>query len=914
MPRKTTTKSAKKVKSSVVAPASSTDGYSHSTLAAGGSVANARPLFVPGGQLVCHGCGTNIKIVSMTTGENLRCLTKHEDTVTDLCAHPHISSQFFSSSLDGTVKLWDLSDGALLHSYKVGVPCLGIGASRRERDCLFLLTSALREDGKNLMKVVSYDTRSQQIVRTITKSKGKISKTADFDVAAFEDVGMTAVAVVHKCKLSVWQSTGLQEGSGAEKVQKYMHDHDFAAVAIQPCTGHDDAKPIIATGDVEGRIILWYNLLNMPASAKGGAPPRTALHWHAHAVSALAFTQDGHYLLSGGEEAVLVLWQIGTAEKTFLPRLGAPLCRISVSPDSLNFGLTTADNFFRVVDAVDMRVRWNVRGLAAAQPHPFLGVQSTFRKIGGEAKQPFSAIDNGVAIDPIDGAMALNGVYGTGTIQLYDALKDQHLSDLHVTHRNVISRTQNERMAPTVVEHLCFSPDGHDLVTVDRRTDHRFDDVVSLKFWERSTSSQGGRAGAQYTINTRVESPHKEIISTLCYGGSTVWSSTAGDDDHASMRPLVLTASHDSFFKIWGKTTTDLATRLGVEVTSTTVWSCQSTSRFRESAIIDAAFSTDGSLLAVAYAQLVTLWDPRKNSLLSALPHAAVPGSVQSVKFLSSAASPFLLVVTSEQFIVWDVVSCAVSWAMTCNCLALAIDPAEYSVEQGNRFVLATEDPTTREPVVFLFNVASPVPLFVWRLREQLKPRHMHFAPSVGAGGLSSRLILMNQAREMYIISSGEDAEIDFQTVEEAENTEALALGKPEDSGSFARLFGSPAAQDRLNHKQNKRKAGDDADPSLNEINQFFTGASHVLPSVSTLFTPFMDVLFRPAVAEEEEPSTPVSMPKQEGLAASRPAKKAKLHDRARQHGDVAVHELALKPSDTAGWCTFFQDVFAKKM
>ena len=32
----------------------------------------------------------------------------------------------------------------------------------------------------------------------------------------------------------------------------------------------------------------------------------STMHWHAHAVGALCFSPDGNFLLSGGQEAVLV--------------------------------------------------------------------------------------------------------------------------------------------------------------------------------------------------------------------------------------------------------------------------------------------------------------------------------------------------------------------------------------------------------------------------------------------------------------------------------------------------------------------------------------------------------------------------------------------------------------------------------
>lgn len=54
----------------------------------------------------------------------------------------------------------------------------------------------------------------------------------------------------------------------------------------------------------------------------------------------------GAYLLSGGEESVLVIWQLNNngATKKFLPRLGAPLKYISSSPTDELTAICHADN------------------------------------------------------------------------------------------------------------------------------------------------------------------------------------------------------------------------------------------------------------------------------------------------------------------------------------------------------------------------------------------------------------------------------------------------------------------------------------------------------------------------------------------------------------------------------------------
>jgi NET1-associated nuclear protein 1 (U3 small nucleolar RNA-associated protein 17) len=105
-------------------------------------------------------------------------------------------------------------------------------------------------------------------------------------------------------------------------------------VAVSPCNDR------VAAGDATGRILTWHGVgpavaaaaaaddsrqqsqqqdgtpaaasaqsaaaASTEASASVPQPVVTSVHWHAHAVRALAFSLDAQRLLSGGDEAVLV--------------------------------------------------------------------------------------------------------------------------------------------------------------------------------------------------------------------------------------------------------------------------------------------------------------------------------------------------------------------------------------------------------------------------------------------------------------------------------------------------------------------------------------------------------------------------------------------------------------------------------
>ena len=147
------------------------------------------------------------------------------------------------------------------------------------------------------------------------------------------------------------------------------------------CAAVSPTEPIAAAGDDVGRILLWYLQPAADAAADAddeggggdGGPsgalnvfPLRQMHWHAQRVGALSFSIDGAYLLSGGREAVLVSWQLHTAERSFVPRLAAPISAVAAAPDGGSVALLSHDNAVRLVDVAARRVRRTVHGLLLA--------------------------------------------------------------------------------------------------------------------------------------------------------------------------------------------------------------------------------------------------------------------------------------------------------------------------------------------------------------------------------------------------------------------------------------------------------------------------------------------------------------------------------------------------------------------
>lgn len=167
---------------------------------------------------------------------------------------------------------------------------------------------------------------------------------------SFSPSGSWLVAIgAHKAYVA--RTTDLQSG-----FTKLVSPDKLTCLAFHP------TEEYFATGDTRGLVRLWYCLNdNIPSGVTGveKKAPTTTLHWHAHPVTSIAFTANGAYLLSGGEEAVLVIWQLHTGKKEFVPRVGAPISTVTLStshPNEEEYLLGLADASFVFVRSSTLRL------------------------------------------------------------------------------------------------------------------------------------------------------------------------------------------------------------------------------------------------------------------------------------------------------------------------------------------------------------------------------------------------------------------------------------------------------------------------------------------------------------------------------------------------------------------------------
>lgn len=417
----------------------------------GGSVSTYPPVFSADERYLFCCSGNDVKVVSLTTSESVRLLQAHTDTVTALAANPNNSLQLFSGSLDGTIRLWDFSDGIVLHTYEVNVPVRHMVVLSSGDSIIFAATNSNK--GGDVFQMALRPPSPPQLL-------SRMDQVAGLSVGPRN----RCIVAISGKNLYVQQlGKDNEEDDEDHSMRVYHFANTLTAVAVNEEAG------CVAVGDISGVITLSYCLIHQNRDI----PMNTTLHWHAHRVCALAFSLNGSYLLSGGLEAVLVIWQLGTRQKDFLPRLGSVITSVAVSPQNSFYCAGHDDSSLHVVHALNLRIKTTIQGVK------LVGLTGTT-----------SAMKTGLVFDPRHDALVLNS--SPGCLQFYHPVLDRHLNEIEVVPRNRINRTDKSKVGTVVIDQVTFSPNGSWMVTVDRMEDAETatSDDISLKFWRFDDSSQ----------------------------------------------------------------------------------------------------------------------------------------------------------------------------------------------------------------------------------------------------------------------------------------------------------------------------------------------------------------------------------------------------------------------------------------
>ncbi|KAI5361014.1 putative WD40/YVTN repeat-like-containing domain superfamily [Septoria linicola] len=469
----------------------------------------------------------------------------------------------------------------------------------------------------------------------------------------------------------------------------------------------------LAVGNADGQIHFYSGLSSLFAKpSEATLPMPRILHWHREAVSAVKFSRDGNYLISGGRESVLVIWQLETGHKQFLPHLTAEIERIVVSPKGTQYALQMGDNSIMVLSTTELKPVANFAGLQLPVMNEQLQLQDMVTPATTAILHPGKPQQLLLTV-PATQPKYASDITTRPFLQSFDTQNARHINRQALSRNNVTDFNRGPENTPVIppdVNLLSASADGKWLATVDEwfppatdlehavsRTSN-LDNIdlaniqeeqlkrreVYLKFWSWDESQ------SMWTLSTRADAPHARTSNAdLGSGAGRILQlrSDPASDGFA-------TVGEDGEVKIWKPKT---KVRNGVPLKEPNgkdlvEWACRKTIKLpiatdlderadspmegvaeqdKPLAAIDAclAYSPDGSILActtisadVTAQPLVYFINPA-TGMITSTKSGIIPADedVQDFGFLDR----YFIVLSLGQVRVWNLVDDSVHYTIT---------------------------------------------------------------------------------------------------------------------------------------------------------------------------------------------------------------------------------------------------------
>ncbi|KAE8372572.1 quinon protein alcohol dehydrogenase-like superfamily, partial [Aspergillus bertholletiae] len=435
----------------------------------------------------------------------------------------------------------------------------------------------------------------------------------------------------------------------------------------------------LVLGSSDGSILIYHDILSLVGKDEHHKGEKTVtprrLHWHRDVVNVVRWSIDGNYVISGGHESVMVLWQLDTGRKQFLPHLSSPICNIVVSSTGNSYTIKLADNSIMVLSARELQPFATITGLQS-----YLQVKKP--RVGAcPQSTPAAAIlhpqycDRLLVTVPASRQVTHEGHLPANScvLQTYDIHSNNHISRQALARTNATTlkiSPQGLQIAAPDVTHLDVSHDGKWMSTIDKWNPNPHDiealacngtgmhgiaadcQEVFLKFWRWSKSS------GLWELVSRIDGPHfseKGPVSVLDL------ASRPGGHEFA-------TIGSDAILRLWcpsSRQRSGLKIEHGEEQLET--WKCRNTVDLRgyvcgESlegvSMASITFSQDGSVLAVCLQSvhpgssgIAVLVDVQSCTVRHSRT-GVYPGSPCMARFLGC----YLVIASTQSVSVWDTV------------------------------------------------------------------------------------------------------------------------------------------------------------------------------------------------------------------------------------------------------------------
>lgn len=499
----------------------------------------------------------------------------------------------------------------------------------------------------------------------------------------------------------------------------------------------------------------------------------------------------GNYLISGGAETVLVLWQLDTGKRDFLPHLSATIENIVVSPKGSSYALHLDDNSAMVLSTAEMKPTTYVSGIQSLvlsdKPSKESLVRRVWRSVD-EISTPLITTSNPTNPSQIflcvgngQQASSTGNAPSTPLIQVFDVSSFQGVSKHPIARTNPTDTNMTSQGAPIIeprVTKMAFSHDGKWLASVDEwQPPER--DLEPLLTGSKTTCEVSRERREIYLKFWEIDAEDNslQLVSRINEAHFTTESETILDVASDPISSRFASLGTDGVVRFWSPKLRrkDGLASTGPEGQQLRTWSCSRAvelpayGQLEEAVEVSPktprsgalAFSEDGSVLFAAYGPssgaVVAVIDTATGAIRDTIPDLS-RGDIRGVEAVSSS-----LIILSEDLTVYDIVSDEVQYSF-------ALKETSEAAKQMTHLAVNRESRS--------FAVAAPIPnssqeklkkgakseLVVFSVNEEV-PQLIQTFPQVITAVLpatnSAGFVAVDAAAQIWSITeSGEQAQM----------------------------------------------------------------------------------------------------------------------------------------------------------
>ncbi|OAA81651.1 WD domain containing protein [Akanthomyces lecanii RCEF 1005] len=534
----------------------------------------------------------------------------------------------------------------------------------------------------------------------------------------------------------------------------------------------------VIVGGARGGIYLYHDAIARCQATESGKQSDNTIHaqkyhWHRKAVHSVKWSRDGNYMISGGSENTLVLWQMDTSKKDFLPHLSGSVENIVVSADGASYVVHLDDNSTMIISTSEMKPSAYVSGIQSAAADIQTPKDQLVKRVWemqDHVRQRIPAAIRSNAPSRLHVCVGtgrqstMSGRFSAPLLQAFDletftSISKQALARTQPTDINMTNK--GHIIDEPLVTHVEFSSDGKWLASVDdwqpaaRDIDNVSPELreqfirerreVYLKFWEVEDDNE------PIALVSRVNGPHATSASEPVLDLASDPSSTC-----------FATIGGDGLVRLWRPRTrqTSGIVSKGATGKDTVSWSCAQVIPVGEGhgagALTDMAassapqgtitYSEDGSTIfaAFGFSDLGSVYviDAAAGRVVRIL-EGLWEGKLHAIRTLS----PFV-VILSDVLHVYDIVSDELRYGIVVPQITGMEDLLQLAVDRTSGHFAVTL-PIDNISSIGIFSPEDPEPLMV----RSTPHRIVSLTTAPGTSGF----LALDDAAQIWTVTEGSD-------------------------------------------------------------------------------------------------------------------------------------------------------------